>query len=374
MAIGKDYFPLGTVPSTLKTRSRKFMASCNLDKLKWAKNNINLIRKRLNEKMKKPDIFVGMAHDDTNKRHVVISFYFKNARTVHSVAKMLSLPDYMVLVFKGSLGDLFSYPIHATRGGKFLKRRYTPKQAFTNMDDYPGYIAELDKQIAKNSKKADKAIDDYVQQKITLNELLASLTIDEFLNCRHRIKTAKRDVAKYNHVQYLKDFNGQDIQVVVFCDTVRWLNLYNYELYKQVAQEEGNLKLEYLSKIKDLAFEYAKTQGPYKYFDPYQGYGYGYLGQSIGLYSYEDMLASKATSRYDEACGIIDSALTNPQFHDLTVLDDRYRVPLNLRKLIIACVDVVPGDLDPTNPPKNVLVIGTNSEYARFLKATGIKL
>lgn len=367
---------LGLINSAPKTRSRKFMMACDLDHLPWAHNNVNLIRKKLYELYTKSKCkWIGMLHDDTDKKHVVISFYFKNARTVHSIAKALSIPDCLVLTFKGSLGDLFSYPIHATRGGKYLKRKYKPEQAFTNFD-YVDCIRKVDEARQRNKSHVDDLIDDYVQEKITLNELLSQITVDEFLDKRFAIKHAKRDLIKKQHIDYKCSMHGRGIKVVVFYDKINWACDHDRPLYEKLKQTEGFLKPEYYCNINSLACAFAQEQGPYKYFDVDQGYAYGYKGEHIGYCDAVDILMARSNMRRNNIIKAIKLLVQNPMYYDSVVIDDRGYVPLNLKLMSIACSDGYLPDFvgDPHTWHANVVSVGTNSEYERFLRNTGITL
>lgn len=374
--IGKDYFPLGTVPSAPKSRSRKFILACNLDKLMWAHNNINLIRKRLRDNYdQNKDIWVGMPHDDTKNRHVVISLYLQNARTVHSIAKTFEVPDYLVLVFKGSVNDLLMYPLHATRNGKFLKRVYPPEKAFSNID-IVARAHKIDRLVAKNSSHVSKLTDKYVKQEITFDELLQNLTIDEFLNKRFSIQCAKRDLAKKIHADYKKLMAGRGIRVILLCDLIEWALLHDDALYKKLVKQEGYLKDKYINQRKDLAKRFCASQGRYKEIDVNQGFGFGYLGEPTLLFDSGDLEHARSSRRLDNAIDILKTVTAQPQFHDLKIIDDHNIVYLDARTIVICCTgswSSYPYFLkDPTRLPANVEVVGTNSEYERFILNNGL--
>lgn len=373
--IGKDYFPLGTVPSAPKSRSRKFILACNLDKLMWAHNNINLIRKRLRDNYdQNKDIWVGMPHDDTKNRHVVISLYLQNARTVHSIAKTFEVPDYLVLVFKGSVNDLLMYPLHATRDGKFLKRVYPPEKAFSNID-IVARAHKIDEMVAKNSSYASKLMDSFVKQEITYEELLQNLTIDEYLNYRFRIKYAKRDLAKKIHADYKKSMAGRGIKVILLCDLIEWASLHDDALYKKLVKQEGYLKDKYINQRKDLAKRFCASQGRYKEINVNQGFGFGYLGEPTLLFDAGDLEHARSSRRLDNAIDILKTVTAQPQFHDLKMIDDHNIVYLDARTIVICCTGSwsYPYFLkDPIRLPANVEVVGTNSEYERFILNNGL--
>jgi hypothetical protein len=142
-------------------------------------------------------------HDkDTGTDHYHLSMYFKNAKTITTVANKLKIQPNFIQKWDNRTDNLWSYLLHNTKDANNTKADYTeylnnPNKLRTNIPDFEKR-ASFD---PKGASPLDRTINQILDGTITRKQLLQPDQIKYYYKNLHKIDTAiklRTESLKYN--------------------------------------------------------------------------------------------------------------------------------------------------------------------------------
>lgn len=183
-----------------------------IDKLphKTLADNTDHIVKKL-----KPSKYAAILHDqDVNDKgnpaedHVHIVMQFKNARSLHNLAKLTSQPEQQFEKWNGEVNNAYSYIVHQTKNAQ-EKHQYKAKEVIANFD-YIGLIKTISKEVDETTKLNDSIIinntlDLLYDGEITLAEAEEMLTGSQYGKAKSKLDAVYKKTIEKKAEQWRKE-------------------------------------------------------------------------------------------------------------------------------------------------------------------------
>ena len=163
----------------------------------------------------KPSKYAAIIHDkdiddkgNPAKDHVHIVMQFKNARSLHNLAKLINQPEQQFEKWKGDVNNAYSYIIHQTNDAQ-KKHQYKAKEVIANFD-YIALIEQISKDVDEKTKLNDSAIINNTLNllydgEITLAEAEEMLTGSQYGKAKSKLDAVYKKTIEKKAEQWRKD-------------------------------------------------------------------------------------------------------------------------------------------------------------------------
>lgn len=153
-------------------------------------------------------------HDkDETRPHLHVVLKFENPRSLSAVAKLFEDQTQYVDIWKGKIANAYSYLIHRTEDAKNEgKYQYSTLDVVSSFD-FSKRMKEIEGEVKVGKKQIRETIDDFADEKCTINQLREKIGILNFAKQKNLIDKIEEVLSYKKHQDFLKDYIGEKCKV-----------------------------------------------------------------------------------------------------------------------------------------------------------------